>query len=251
MIKWNIEKRDINDLVFYDKNPRRFTEKGLKDLKKSLERLGDANIITINYDNTVLGGHARLSVMKQLGYKEVDVKVPDRLLDEKEVQEVVVRLNANTAGEFDNDILEKYYDKEDLVEWGYEIPDVDVGYKDEEESKYTRKVSLPIYEIRGENPKIEDMLDTSKADKFKEEIEKAEIPDDVKDFLVKCCTRLYEFDYGKIAEYYAHQDKKVQELMEKIALVLIDLNSAVENGYVELNQFIENCFLEDKENADE
>ena len=38
--------------------------------------------------------------------------------------------------------------------------------------------------------------------------------------------------------------------MEKIALVLIDLNSAIENGYVELNQFIENCFLEDKENND-
>lgn len=250
MINWKIEKRDIDSLVGYEKNPRRFTEKGLKDLKKSLENLGDANIITINADNTVLGGHARLSVMKQLGYKEVDVKVPDRQLDEKTVQEVVIRLNANTAGEWDDALLSKYYEKEELIEWGLEVPDVDTGFKDEEESKYTRKISLPVYEIRGENPKIEDMLDTSKADKFEKEIEKADIPDDIKQFLKKCCTRLYEFDYGKIAEYYAHQDKKVQGLMEKIALVLIDLNSAVENGYVELNQFIENCFLEDKENDD-
>ena len=58
MIKWQIEKRNIDDLKGYEKNPRKFTEKGLKDLKKSLENCGDANIITINKDNTVLGGHA-------------------------------------------------------------------------------------------------------------------------------------------------------------------------------------------------
>ena len=77
-INWKIEKRNIEDLQGYDKNPRKFTDKGLKDLKKSLQNCGDANIITINADNTVLGGHARLTVMKQLGYKEVDVKVPEK-----------------------------------------------------------------------------------------------------------------------------------------------------------------------------
>lgn len=90
MITWQIEKRKIEDLKGYDKNPRKFTKKGLKDLKASLENLGDANIITINADNTVLGGHARLTVMKQLGYTEVDVKVPNRQLDEQEVKEIEV-----------------------------------------------------------------------------------------------------------------------------------------------------------------
>ena len=80
---WKIEKRNINDLKSYDKNPRKFTKKGLADLKESIRNCGDANIITINADNTVLGGHARLKVMKQLGFKEVDVKVPDELLNEQ------------------------------------------------------------------------------------------------------------------------------------------------------------------------
>lgn len=53
MITWKIEKRNIDDLQGYDKNPRKFTDKGLKDLKKSLQNCGDANIITINSDNTV------------------------------------------------------------------------------------------------------------------------------------------------------------------------------------------------------
>lgn len=64
MITWKIEKRKLADLIGYDKNPRKFTYKGLKDLKASLERLGDANIITINADNTILGGHARVTLNK-------------------------------------------------------------------------------------------------------------------------------------------------------------------------------------------
>ena len=127
MITWQIEKRKIEDLKWYDKNPRKFTKKGLKDLKASLENLGDANIITINADNTVLGGHARLTVMKQLGYTEVDVKVPNRQLDEQEVKEIVIRLNANTAGEWDLDKLQADFDLNDLTEWGLDIefPELD------------------------------------------------------------------------------------------------------------------------------
>lgn len=132
MITWQIEKRKIEDLKGYDKNPRKFTKKGLKDLKASLENLGDANIITINADNTVLGGHARLTVMKQLGYTEVDVKVPNRQLDEQEVKEIVIRLNANTAGEWDLDKLQADFDLNDLTEWGL---DVEFPELDEQEVK--------------------------------------------------------------------------------------------------------------------
>ena len=121
MITWEIEKRNIEDLIGYDKNPSKFTDKGLKDLKKSLQNCGDANIITINADNTVLGGHARLTVMKQLGYKEVDVKVPTKQLTEKQVQEVVVRLNANTAGEWDLEKLEADFELDELKDWGLDI----------------------------------------------------------------------------------------------------------------------------------
>lgn len=121
MITWKIEKRNIEELIGYDKNPRKFTKKGLKDLKKSLERLGDANIITINADNTVLGGHARLTVMRQLGYKEIDVKVPDKKLNENQVKEIVVRLNANTAGEWDLDKLEADFNIDELSEWGLDL----------------------------------------------------------------------------------------------------------------------------------
>ena len=138
MIIWKVEKRNIDDLIGYDKNPRKFTEKGLKDLKKSLLNCGDANIITINADNTVLGGHARLTVMKQLGYKEVDVKVPEKQLSEKQVQEVVVRLNANTAGEWDLDKLQADFELDELQEWG-----LDVEFETLEEEKEIVEDEVP------------------------------------------------------------------------------------------------------------
>ena len=118
---WKIEKRNINELKSYEKNPRKFTRKGLTDLKESIKNCGDANIITINLDNTVLGGHARLKVMKQLGFKDVDVKVPDRILNEQEVKEIVVRLNANTAGDWDITKLNEFFDKDYLKDWGLDI----------------------------------------------------------------------------------------------------------------------------------
>lgn len=121
VITWSIKKENIDNLKVFDKNPRKFTEKGLRDLKKSLENCGDANIITVNADNTVLSGHARLQVMKQLGYKEVDIKIPDRLLTEEEYKEIVIRLNANTAGEWDMDKLQEDFDIENLNDWGLDI----------------------------------------------------------------------------------------------------------------------------------
>ena len=121
MTNWKIEKRSLQELKGYDKNPRKFTKKGLEDLKQSLKRCDDANIITINADNTVLGGHARLEVMKQLGYKTVDVKVPDKLLNEEEVKEIVIRLNANTAGEWDLEKLAVDFEVSDLEDWGLDL----------------------------------------------------------------------------------------------------------------------------------
>lgn len=118
---WKIEKRRIEDLKGFEKNPRKFTKKGLKDLKQSIEKCGDANIITINTDNTVIGGHARLEVMRQLKYEEVDVKVPDHFLNEDEIKEICVRLNANTAGEWDFEKLALNFDADLLSDWGLDI----------------------------------------------------------------------------------------------------------------------------------
>ena len=139
MIEWKIKKEKLENLKFHELNPRKFTEKGLKDLKQSIKNCGDANIITINADNTVLGGHARLTVMKEMGITEVDVKYPTELLSEEQCKEVLIRLNANNAGEWDFEKLEADFDLENLAEWGLGISpveDIDIeSFFSEEEKK--------------------------------------------------------------------------------------------------------------------
>lgn len=120
-LEWKTEKRKINDLVPYEHNPRQMTEKQNKDLTKSLEKFNLVEIPAINVDGTILAGHQRLRIMQTVGRgdEEIDVRVPNRQLTEKEVQEYNIRSNKNT-GEFDFDILANAFETEDLLDWGFD-----------------------------------------------------------------------------------------------------------------------------------
>ena len=109
-----------------------------------------------------------------------------------------------------------------------------------EDDKYTMKVNIPQYEITGECPELSDMLDSSKADELIQEIEGADVPEDVREFLIQAARRHNVFNYRNIAEYYAHAEPEVQRLFEKSALVIIDVNNAIANGYVQLSDDIMN-----------
>ena len=125
-ITWQIEKRKLADLKPHSKNPRQFTDKGMKDLENSINSIGFMQPININQDGTILSGHARTLKLKEMGETEVDVYVPDRLLTPKQEEEVLVRANANTAGQWDFDLLANEFDLEELNEWGLEVPDMEV-----------------------------------------------------------------------------------------------------------------------------
>lgn len=128
-IKWKCEKRKIEELKPHPENPRVFTQKGMKDLGKSIDKIGMAQPINITPDGIILSGHARLLALKNKGIKEVDVYVANRPLSEKEQREVLIRMNANVAGEWDMDKLANEFEIEDLVEWG-----LDLDWKDEKET---------------------------------------------------------------------------------------------------------------------
>lgn len=131
-IIWKVEKRKIDELKPHSKNPRIFTEKGMKDLKNSIDSIGFAQPININQDNTILSGHARLKTLELQGIKEVDVYVPDRLLTPKQEEEVLVRMNANTAGQWDFDILANQFELEEISDWGLEVPNIDLDNEEKE-----------------------------------------------------------------------------------------------------------------------
>jgi len=62
------------------------------------------------------------------------------------------------------------------------------------------------------------------------------LPEEIKAFLRAAAERHVVFNYANIAEFYAHADKGLQALMEDSALVIIDFNKAIEQGFVRLNE---------------
>lgn len=104
------------------------------------------------------------------------------------------------------------------------------------DSIYTTKVEIPQYLPKNICPSIYDLYSTIKYDDLKNNILKANITEEQKEFLLTAASRHIVFNYSKIADYYAHQSKEMQELMEESALVLIDMDDAISKGYVRLSE---------------
>ena len=87
-------------------NPRKKLKAGDKEyekIKNSIQEFGYVEPIICNYDMTVIGGHQRLTVLKDLGYTEVQCVVV-RIEDENKVKALNVALNKIT-GAWDEQLL--------------------------------------------------------------------------------------------------------------------------------------------------
>lgn len=115
----------------------------------------------------------------------------------------------------------------------------------DEDKKYSSKIEAPIYEPKNKKPHILELCDKSKTHRLIREIDNSNLSIEEKNFLIDASRRHLVFNYEKIADYYAHSNKEMQDLMEKSALVIIDFEKAIELGYVKLCQDIKNQYLEE------
>lgn len=128
-LAWHTEKRRAGDLKEWDKNPRRLSDSQAKHLATSLIKFGYVEPIQINTDNTIIGGHMRHRILIQANMitldDMIDVRVPSRLLEEDEAEELAIRLNKNT-GDWDWDVLAEF-DQSNLRNWGFSPMDFGIG----------------------------------------------------------------------------------------------------------------------------
>jgi hypothetical protein len=117
------------------------------------------------------------------------------------------------------------------------------------DSTYTKKVSIPLYVPQYRKPYVHEMYNFTKTKKLIDEINKSSVDDEIKQFLIMAAHRHTVIDFSKVADYYAHSSKEVQELIEKQALVIVDFNKAIEYGYVRLNDDIANQYIKDNGNG--
>lgn len=115
----------------------------------------------------------------------------------------------------------------------------------EQEQKYSTKIEAPIYEPKNKKPHLIELCDKSKTHRLIREIESSGLPLEEKQFLIDAARRHNVFNYEKIADYYAHSNKEMQNLMEKSGLVIIDFEKAIQYGFVKLCEDIRNQYLEE------
>lgn len=118
---------------------------------------------------------------------------------------------------------------------------------DNVENIYTQKIEAPIYTPKGDKPSEKELYETQKTDELISQIESFDLPKEIKKFLRIAAYRHTVFDYEKIAEYYAHSSHEVQNLMEKSALVIIDFDKAIENGFVQMSTVIAEMYGDEHE----
>ena len=107
-----------------------------------------------------------------------------------------------------------------------------------EDNRYTKKVEVPQYAPSKDKPRLEELIDYGKYSKLLAKINKSNVTEEEKKFLRFAAARHIVFRYAKIADYYAHASKEMQELMEDSALVILDIDDAIAKGYVKLSKDI-------------
>lgn len=241
-----IELIAIEKLIPYAMNARTHSEEQVAQIAGSIREFGFTNPVLVDKDETIIAGHGRVLAARVL---EMDFVPCIRLdhLTPAQVRAYVIADNklALNAG-WDESILKAEIDS--LKTEGFEMELT--GFSNEEldailqsndpesglSEKYTHKIEAPIYTPKGDKPQISELVDSSKAEALIREIESAKLPKEIDQFLKTAAARHFAFNYEKIAEFYCHADKKTQQLMEDSALIIIDFNKALQNGYAKLRE---------------
>jgi len=121
-----IEHVKISKLKAATYNPRTWSEETKKQLTDSISQFGLVDPLLVNgasnRKNIVIGGHFRLYIAKELGFKEVPVVYLD-IPDEAREKELNLRLN-KALGEWDWEMLSEF-DESLLTDVGFSSEELD------------------------------------------------------------------------------------------------------------------------------
>lgn len=197
-------------------------------------------------EDTRLGEEERNHI---LGYwkgwqkKPVATIVSAKDLTESQKKEFIIKDNVG-FGDWDTDMLANKWNVDMLIDWGMEQWQL-IGTGNDSENddcdddstnNYERKIVPPTYEPQDCVVSLSDCYDTAKVERLVSAVNSSEISDDVKAFLKVAAFRHAKFNYEKVADYYAQAPKEVQQLMEDSALVIVDFDKAIEDGFVSISK---------------
>lgn len=254
-----IELVDLDCLIPYAKNSRTHSKDQVAQIAASILEFGFTNPVLIGNDNDIIAGHGRVLAARKLKFGKVPcIRLGHLTETQKKAYVIADNKLALNAG-WDEELLA--IELTDLREidfdlnlTGFDADEIEafLNPKSEESTlsdEYTHKIDTPVYEPKGEKPKISELVDKERTKLLVDKIKKANIDPDIQNFLVEAANRHLTFNYEKIAEFYCHMDKKTQELMEDSALVVIDFQKAMQLGYLKLKEDVEQILTEEDDEA--
>jgi DNA modification methylase len=149
----NIEKVDIKKIVMNPNNPRIIKDDKFKKLVKSIKdfpEMLEVRPIVVDDNMVVLGGNMRTKACIEAGLKEVSIIKFSKLSEDKK-KEFIVKDNVG-YGDWDWDLLNEDWNKEQLLDWGLDLPKYNA--KENLKSKLKDRFIISPFSI----------LDTRKAD---------------------------------------------------------------------------------------
>jgi hypothetical protein len=252
----------IRSLRPFDGNPRRGNVAAIAD---SLRALGQYKAVTVNAGRLtgrereiLAGNHSTRAAAEALGWThmaadwvDVDdvtarkiVAADNRTSDLGDYDDAELAALLNSITEADASLFGTGYVEEDLSAL------LDLEAKERQrvmEHEYTAASAIPRYDVVGDEPAVPDLTDPSRMLTLRTAILDADLPDDVRGFLLAASYRHLVFNYRRIAEFYPHQSPEVQRLMEDSALVIIDTGDAIRNGYLAFTETIAGLMQGDME----
>ena len=239
-------------------HPRNVRQGDIGAISESLQAHGQYKPITYQKSTgRILAGNHTWKAAKALGWQTIiaSAKICD---DEEALRILLVDNRSSDLATYDSDglidLLKELGETEgSLIGTGFDgdaldelISDVekDQQLKDELD-KYTQSIKAPHYEIVGEQPEMSELCDLTKYSELVAQIEKAKLDPEISEFLLAAATRHIVFNYQKIAEFYPHQTAKIQKLIEASALVIIDAQDAIANGYAIFANTMNDLLIQD------
>lgn len=277
----------LTDIEPAEYNPRQISVEEKKKLRNSLETFGLVDPIIINLkNNRIIGGHQRYDVLldmilesENLAEKEFDLikkgdiglilDIDDLKLENEDYEKALNLALNKISGSWDLDKLESLLEELKLTELDIELTGFDEivlddmsileqtpisseprfktpdKYHDLDEEKYADNIGTIIYEPKETNHNIEDLYSTDfeRFDKLIESIQN----EDLKTFFTLRKHWFTNFNFKKIADYYAYQaTPEEQRVFEALGLVLLDKNQLIENGFAQvIDEFVNDEELHD------
>jgi ParB-like chromosome segregation protein Spo0J len=246
----------VDSLIPYARNSRTHSDAQITKIAASIKEFGFLNPVIVDGDNGIVAGHGRVMAAKKLGMDEVPTIEASHLTDAQKRAYVIADNRLALDAGWDDEMLKvEFAELEelgfDLDLTGFDIQEIkglmgDDADHESGENPYSDKIDAPTYEPKGDKPAIGEIYSRAKTELLMAKIADADLPDDVRLFLVSAAHRHTEFNYEAIAEFYCHADPEVQSLMEDSALVIIDFDKAIESGYVALSKELAEIHSEEK-----